>query len=109
MSKKYPKCPKCGSIRIAKAPSGDMGFCLACESILNTIDGKSKPTVFDTITVSPEVLAKKTVHPIVVTDLCTGNRRMCYYSPIVDQRYESEPEAIAATVARLKEVCNERH
>lgn len=92
------KCPKCGSVRIAKA-SEDVNICLACESFLNTINGKSRSTLFDRITASPEVLAEKLVFP-----LADG----WWMSSIIDgTRFATRERAIAATVARLKGAENE--
>lgn len=54
------------------------------------------PTVFDRITTSPEVLAEKLVYY-----LRYGN---CYASSIISDVFKSREEAIAATVAKLKEV-----
>ena len=102
MSKEYPKCPKCGSIRIAKAPSGDVAICLACESFLNTIDGKSKQTVFDRITASPEVLAENFVYceSEEYTFSCASWRSTL----LGNTSYARKEEAHTATVEKLKEV-----
>lgn len=58
-----------------------------------------KQTVFDRITQSPEVLAEKLVYY-----LRYGN---CYASSIISDVFKSKEEAIAATVAKLKEVTDE--
>lgn len=50
--------PFCGSNRIVETLKGDTSICLACESLLND---KNKPTVFNRITASLEVLAAKEV------------------------------------------------
>jgi hypothetical protein len=93
------KCPKCGSIRIIKA-NEDVSICLACESFLNTINGKSKPTLFARITASPEVLAPEFVE--MMYDRVSGDYR--YYSVLTGEFYNSREEAIAATLEKLKEV-----
>ena len=65
----------------------------ACEHFLE----RDKPTVFRQITVSPEVLAKS---------LCGNVRVGCfsgYYSMLTDRYYPSMEEAVAATLAKLKE------
>lgn len=92
------RCPKCGSIRVVKLPSGDVNICLACESFLNTINGKASRTVFDRITASPEVLAEDMVYEIGA---------MWASTLIVDTTFETYEEAIAATVEKLKEVFDE--
>ena len=58
-----------------------------------------KPTGFDRITASPEVLAEKLVYHGV-----TSWDDEFYASTICDEIYKTRAEAIAATVAKLKEV-----
>ena len=62
-----------------------------------------KPTLFDRITTSPEVLAEKLVFQFIGYD---GNGLFHGYwkSTITDEDYATKGKAIAATVARLKEV-----
>lgn len=98
------KCPYCGSIRIATPPSGDVSVCLACESFLNTVNGKSKQTVFDSVTASPAVLADKLVYDW--GHLChNGDVKIYWKSTILpDAVFYSKYEAIAATLEELKEV-----
>ena len=97
-------CPKCGSIRIVDAPSVDVSICLACEAFLNTVNGKSKQTVFDSITASPEVLAEVLVYesPGYNKD---GDKDVFYRSK-VDKFwvYTTREEAIAATLEELNKV-----
>jgi hypothetical protein len=57
-------------------------------------------TVFDRITASPEVLAVEFVG--MMYDRVSGEDR--YYSMFTGEFYNSYAEAIAATVAKLKEV-----
>ena len=96
------KCPDCGSLNVEEVYDGE-AYCKKCYLHCSVFDLEDA-TLFDQIKQSPEAMAKATVHPIVVTDLCTGNRRMCYYSPIVDKRYDNEAEAIASTVEELYKV-----
>lgn len=91
------KCPKCGSVRIMKASEG-VSICLNCESILNTIDGKSKPTVFDRITASPEALADRFIY---------FSYRRWRSSLLPGMKFWEYPEARAATVEKLEEVCSD--
>lgn len=64
-----------------------------------------RPTVFHRITASPEVLAEKLVYSIYDTDSCEWwTSTLCNYTP-----WKLKAEAIAATVARLKEVCVEQN
>lgn len=58
-------------------------------------------TVFERITVSPEVLA-----PFLVFHNRIYKGRTKYHSAVVGGEFDSYEEAIAATVARLKEVEN---
>lgn len=65
------------------------------------------PTLFDRITASPEVLAEKLVFAIgrIVPDY--NHVVTLWYSTIIpDITFETRTEAIAATVAKLKEVEN---
>jgi hypothetical protein len=71
-------------------------------------ESQPKPTVFDRITESPEVLAEKLVFAIgrIVPDY--NHVVTLWYSSIIpDVTFETRTEAYAATVARLKEVCDE--
>lgn len=62
-----------------------------------------KPTLFDRITASPEVLAGEFVE--MMYDRVAGDYR--YYSMLTGEFYNSREEAISVTVAKLKEVCDE--
>lgn len=97
------ECPFCGSIRIVETLKGGTRICLACESRFDTVNGKSKQTLFDRITASPEVLAPNFVVEVITEYLTakfvTGRRSTI----IPGKTWEHEAEAIAATVARLKE------
>lgn len=65
-------------------------------------DSKSM-TIFDQITASPEVLAEKLVYSFKV---CAG-LKMMYSSSVIDICYHRRANAVKATVAKLKEVCDE--
>lgn len=71
-------------------------------------DNFEKPTVFDTITASPEVLAEKLVYcvPVPLFDFGAGLERWyTVFSPFDNNKFfRTKEEAIAATEARLKEV-----
>lgn len=97
------ECPFCGSIRIVETLKGGTSICLACESILND---KSKKTVFQKITSSPEVLAPLFVFlkALLVTNT---NPQQQWISTLTGEFYPTKKAAIAATVAKLKEVCND--
>ena len=64
---------------------------------------KMSKTVFNRITSSPEVLAEKLVYRTIEIAV---NRvtYSCWKSTITDESYRTKEEAIAATVAKLKEV-----
>lgn len=64
-----------------------------------------KPTVFQQITASPEVLAPYFVFlkAVVVTNY---NPKQQWISTLTEEVYPTRSEALAATVAKLKEVCN---
>jgi hypothetical protein len=66
---------------------------------------KEPPTVFQRITASPEVLTEKLVYRTIKIAV---NRvtYSCWKSTITEEAYRTKAEAIAATVARLKEVAN---
>lgn len=103
------KCPKCGSIRIIKA-SEDVSICLACESLLNTINSKSKPTLFNRITQSPEVLAENLVYSKEEKIRCVGTDHryeyhMTYGSVLLPGiTFEEYGEAFIKTLDKLNEV-----
>ena len=76
-------------------------------------------SVFARITASPEVLAPKFVYCNVTVKTIPGTSReqpggvditKGWYSTIIpDKVWSSESEAIAATVAKLKEVCDAKN
>lgn len=65
---------------------------------------KKKPTLFDRITASPDMLATKFIG-LMFDHRFTSKYR--YYSMLTVEFYDSESEAFAATMAKLKEVYNE--
>ena len=60
-------------------------------------------TMFDRITASPEVLAPLLVYTIRIA----GGLNFMYSSHLIDDCYYEKEKAIAATVAKLKEVADE--
>ena len=97
------KCPKCGSIRIVETLKGDTSICLACESFFNTINGKSKPILFDRITASPEVLAEKLVYRYVYHSM-GGTSTFYWMSTLFDKTWDTKAEALTATLEELNKV-----
>ena len=66
-----------------------------------------KPTLFDRITASPEVLAEKLVFGDSDGVYWHSTIVFCKMFPDCFEDFYTEAEAIAATVAKLKEVCND--
>jgi hypothetical protein len=65
--------------------------------------------VFQKITESPEVLAKKMVYEIRSTDPMFGGTYYWWCSTIIPgEKWAKREDAIAATLAKLKEVKNEQ-
>lgn len=97
-------CSVCGGMNIQteRRPDGDR-HCLDCGSRwkIGSDQESHPPTVFARITASPEVLAEKLVY-WEHDDWGSG-----WTSNLIDEVYNTESEAIAATVAKLKEVCDE--
>jgi transcription initiation factor TFIIIB Brf1 subunit/transcription initiation factor TFIIB len=90
------KCPDCGSLNVEEVFDGE-SYCKDCFLHCAT-DDLEDASVFDRITQSPEVLAEALVYDI----------EWDWYSTIIcNKGFSSQREAIAATVARLKEVCND--
>lgn len=67
---------------------------------------KGKTTVFDRLISSPEVLAEKLVLWVSWHN-ADGSVDWYACSTIVEGKWGSKAEAIAATVAKLKEVCDD--
>ena len=120
------RCPKCGSRNIYATlvyfndPQMDnKKMCQDCgHEWGNKPSGWDNYTVFHQITASPEVLAEKFVYKAGqkltkkskyydgwnVSEISTQD---IWKSTITHESYKTEAEAIAATLARLKEVCDE--
>ena len=100
------KCPKCESkdihITYYPAPTDNMATCYGC-GYADLAERFPEQTVFDRITTSPEVLAEKLVYRTIEIAV---NRVIysCWKSTITEEAYRTKAEAIAATVAKLKEV-----
>ena len=93
------KCPYCGSFRnVCMSQVSFEYLCLACEKLFFKSE-QQKQTVFDRITVSPEVLAVEFVG--MMYDRLSGEDR--YYSMLTDEFYNNYDEAVAVTATRLKE------
>jgi hypothetical protein len=88
---------------MSKRVSNSTNDCFAADMAMATALGKrakSKQTLFDRITASPEALAVEFVG--MMYDRVSGEDR--YYSMLTGDFYNSYEEAIAATVEKLKEV-----
>jgi hypothetical protein len=98
------KCSWCGG-KVNAGFAGDGYYCPHCNE--NLTDKDVLPmTVFEQITDSPEVLAPIFVFlkASFVTNL---NPKQQWISTLTGEVYPTRAEAIAATVAKLKEVCDE--
>ena len=107
MSKRI--CGRCKSTNVVEdVYCGGTAYyrCDTCHH-LGEKDEFQEMTLFDRITVSPEVLAEKLVYR-TGTSNSVGLKMFCYKSTIVSGFWEEKAEAIAATVARLTEVDNGR-
>lgn len=96
------KCPKCRSNNIHLAATIPHALCV-CFDCRHQWKNKYKPrkkTVFQKITASPEVLAEKFVY---CEETLPGWDIWCSLL-LGNVGYATKREAIAATVARLKEV-----
>jgi hypothetical protein len=105
MSKELRECPFCGGERMSNL------FCPWCNHNNITSEGinhycnhcgyawKSKPTVFDRITQSPEALAEKLLYA-PLGEFC----KLWYSTVLPGEHWNVKEEAIAATVAKLKDV-----
>jgi hypothetical protein len=101
-------CPKCGNpnTRVESRPDG-FCHCPDCQHSWKTGESQPKPTVFQQITASPEVLAPKFVwHVTSFLDGPDKPKKIWYSTLINNQYFDTELEAKRATVAKLKEVEN---
>ena len=112
---KQMNCPNCGSehTAIEKRPGGwfhcqDCHYSWQPSPVRFGFDAPTrKQTLFETITASPEVLAPNFVVE-VIAEYLTAKFVTGYRSTIIPGKiWEHEAEATAATVTRLKEVCDE--
>ena len=96
------KCPYCGSFRnVCVNPVSFKYVCLACEKFFCKGE-QPKQSIFDRITQSEETLAEKLVcHGVTSWD------EEYYWSTVCNGIFKTRANAIAATVAKLKEVCND--
>lgn len=92
-------CPMCKNPNYQDLGNGNLG-CPECGYAW------SMPTVFDRITSSPEVLAETLVFTSHFED-CHYRARAWKSVFFLQNRYGTKEEAIAATVAKLKEVCDD--
>lgn len=95
MSKKEKNCLNC------RIHWDREGGCEVCRW-----EDEDHPTLFYQITRSPEVLAENVTYTY---EMAIGGSmfRVYWTSPFVENFYINKAEAIAATVAKLKEVCDD--
>ena len=92
------KCADCGC-EVNRNVIQGMYYCPRCDDDKREIDVLPM-TLFDRVTASPEVLAERLVYITV-----TAWGETVYMSTIIrDGMFKTREEAIAATVAKLKEV-----
>ena len=95
------KCPQCGdrdvSITLYTPPDRDVASCRKCGHT-SLAEDFPEQSLFDRITASPEVLS-----PYLVFFSARDNG---WCSMLTMGSYDTYKEAIAATVAKLKEVCD---
>lgn len=92
MSKVHQICPICAACNTKQKDGYYM--CCACRHKWRDVES----SLFDRITASPETLAKKLVFWRV-----DRYDDFYYCSTILDGLWDTEDEAVAATVAKLKE------
>ena len=95
------KCIWCGGV-VNPGLAGCGYYCPHCDEDLTEADVNDM-TVFETITASPEVLAPHFVFlkAVFVTNY---KPKQQWISTITEEVYPTRAEAIAATLAKLKEV-----
>ena len=112
------KCPKCGckEIVLLTVFRGDGSNSVRCaECGYNWFFPPQEQTVFEKITQSPKVLAEKLVYrsfvrrrKMVTDGFYIGLEKIkikCWKSTVIPgEHYKNKAQAIAATVAKLKEV-----
>lgn len=103
------KCPQCGNADFRLDLINKKVICNMCgDKSIPFPEIRKCPirlSIFQRITTSPEVLAEKLVYRTIEIAV---NRvtYSCWKSTITEDAYRTKAEAIAATVAKLKEVCN---
>ena len=108
-------CKTCGNVTVADAGYYAGSSFYQCETCgrRGMSDIFPQATVFHKLTASPEVLAEKLVYVIKQLFTISGTSRgnlgeyevkTKWFSTIVDGDFDSEPEAIAATLKKLNEV-----
>ena len=105
MSKRI--CKNCGSLDIRTSEYYNGEKCYVCNNCyrIGIPDVFPEYTVFHQITASPEELAERLVY--LVRDSYNGAANYYWCSTVTDGMWKTKAEAIAATVAKLKEVCDE--
>lgn len=98
-------CPKCGNpnTHVERRPNG-FCYCPDCQHRWKIEESQPKPTLFDRITASPEVLARKVVYPVFDYGNSIGVKIRGYKSPFLDDIYPTWNLAFEKTLAKLKEV-----
>lgn len=98
-------CPVCGSsnIQTERRPDG-FHHCMECRYSWAIGASQQKQTVFDKITESVEKLAKEIVYPYKIRFAygSEDNWQEYWTSPLIENFYPTQNEAIAATVEELK-------
>lgn len=108
-SKRYGICPDCGSYLFCYEHTEDNDWqlctCERCGSS-GTPEDFLYNSVFARITTSPEVLAEKLVYRTI--ELAVNRvTYSCWKSTITEESYRTKAEALAATMAKLKELKHE--
>lgn len=88
------KCVWCGGIAVYLGFAGVRYYCPHCEETLTEDEVINDMTVFERITESPETLAEK----LVYCHICGWTSYLLNFHTL------NRDEAIAATVAKLKEI-----
>ena len=99
-------CPKCGNpnTHVERRPNG-FCYCPDCQHRWKIEESQPKPTLFERITASEELLAPCFVYHITsFLDGLNKPKRVWYSTLINNQYFNTELEAKRATVAKLKEV-----
>ena len=97
-------CGRCKSTKVVEIGSYCGSTYYSCKNCHDWGEKDQFPeqTLFARITATPEVLAQ-----FLVFHNCIYRGRIKHHSAVVGGEFDSREEAIAATVAKLKEVCDE--